>query len=118
MKELKEVLSKYARHPDFLGLELVDPNQRGAVDDAPLHIASRRGTPEDVRDLLALGARVNMPGDLGNTPLHFAALAGRADIVRTLLANGANPKMKNELGETPLQVAIQGAKAEVIALLK
>ena len=116
--DLKDILKKYANHPDFLGIDLVDPNQKGAIDDAPLHIAVRRGSEEDVLELLNHGADINMKGDLGNTPLHFAAMVGRAKIVKLLLKKGANPKLLNEFSETPLKVSQLGDKKEVEEILK
>ena len=47
-KVLEELLDKYKDHPDFLGMSLDTPNDKGAVDDTPLHIASRRGDVEDI----------------------------------------------------------------------
>ena len=118
MKHMSEILMKYANHPDFIGINLAEPNQRGAVDDAPLHIAVRRGTLDDVSELLAVGANINLPGDMGNTPLHYAAMAGRNEVVSLLLKKGANPKLENEFLETPLKVAQLGGKKDVVHLLK
>lgn len=79
MTALRDILDKYRSHPDFLGTDLVSADQRGAVDDAPLHIAARKGTIEDIVVLIESGATVNLRGDLGNTPLHYAALTGMLD---------------------------------------
>jgi len=68
IKNVNEILLKYKDHPEFLGVELIDVNQRGAVDDTLLHIAARMGEVEDVEILIANGADVNIVGDLGNTP--------------------------------------------------
>lgn len=56
MKKLIDVLQKYKDHPEFLGIDLIDANQPGAVDDTSLHIASRMGELEDVEVFLANGA--------------------------------------------------------------
>lgn len=118
MTQMSEILVKYANHPDFIGINLAEPNQRGAVDDAPLHIAVRRGTLDDISELLEVGANINLPGDMGNTPLHYAAMAGRNEVISFLLTRGANPKLENEFSETPLKVAQQGGKKDVVHLLK
>ncbi|HET7832320.1 MAG TPA: ankyrin repeat domain-containing protein [Gallionella sp.] len=114
---LKDVLKKYSSHPEFLGLDLVDPNQRGAVDDTPLHIASRKGELEDIQVLLDSGADINISGDLGNTPLHQAAMCGKVEVVKKLLSCGANSDLKNEFGQTPLKVAELGKHNKVVELL-
>jgi uncharacterized protein len=75
-RKLAAVIEKYRSHPEFLGIEVVDLNQPGAVDNTLLHIAARSGTVDDIRTLVSSGARINIPGDLGNTPLHEAALRG------------------------------------------
>jgi len=85
---LRDVLSKYKTHPDFIGVDLTRPDQRGAVDDTPLHIAARKGELGDIDVLVAHGADINLRGDLGNTPLHSVALTGQVDVVSRLLELG------------------------------
>lgn len=115
---LDDVLKKYKTHPEFLGMDLVDPNQRGAVDDTPLHIAARKGELEDVVVLLNSGAEIDIAGDLGNTALHQAAMSGKVEVIKTLLMNGADPLIKNEFGQTALNVAELGKHAMVVDVLK
>jgi len=106
--KLAEIIKKYNRHPQFLGLNITDVNQPGAVDDTLLHIAASKGELDDVKVLVACGAKVNAIGDMGGTPLHDAASAGRVEVVAFLLANGADPSIRNEFGKT----AADWAKAE------
>jgi ankyrin repeat protein len=103
--ELKKVLDKYKDHPQFLGLELIDPNQKGAVDDTPLHIAAQTGALYDIEILVVHGAEVNAIGDLGDTPLHCAARHGHVAAVEKLISLGAKPNALNEFSETPLELA-------------
>ena len=117
MRKLEQVLAKYSSHPDFLGINLVDPNQRGAVDDTPLHIASRKGELEDVQALLASGADLDISGDLGYTPLHCAAMCGKVDVIKQLLLNGANLELTNEFNQTPLNIAELGGHKEIVEIL-
>jgi uncharacterized protein len=117
MSSLEEVLAKYRSHPEFLGVGLIHANQRGAVDDTPLHIAARKGEVGDLVVLVEHGAEVDLPGDLGNTPLHQAAMAGQAAAVAKLLELGANASLRNEFSETPLRVAQQGGHTHVIEVL-
>ncbi len=118
MATLKDVLKKYSTHPDFLRMELTEPNQRGAVDDTPLHIAARKGALDDVEVLLQNGAAIDIAGDLGNTPLHYAAMSGKTEAVNKLLACGANPRLANEFGQTALEVADLGGHDKVAEVLK
>lgn len=117
MTKLIDVLDKYRAHPDFLGLDLVSADQRGAVDDTPLHIAARRGAVDDIVTLVEHGATVTLGGDLGNTALHYAALTGMVEAAKKLLELGADPVAENEFGETPAIVAEQGGHQHIAQLL-
>ena len=117
MTKLEDVLLKYRTHPEFLGIDLTRADQRGALDDTPLHIAARKGELEDIVVLVAHGADVNALGDLRNTPLHAAALTGQINVLRKLLELGGNPNLVNEFSETPLQVARNGGHTEIASLL-
>lgn len=118
MTALSEVLDKYRSHPDFLGTDLVSADQRGAVDDTPLHIAARKGAIEDIVVLIENGATVNLRGDLGNTPLHYAALTGMLEAATKLMELGADPDVENEFGESPAVVAEQGGHSQVGRLIR
>ncbi|WP_157636187.1 ankyrin repeat domain-containing protein [Burkholderia ubonensis] len=117
-EQLKFVFEKYKTHPEFLGLELTDPNQRGAVDDTLLHLAARNGAIEDMKVLIDAGVDVNIAGDLGNTPLHQAAMMKQLESVKFLLMRGANKQLNNEFDQTPLDVAKITENAEIIRLLE
>ncbi|QWT22430.1 ankyrin repeat domain-containing protein [Bacillus sp. NP157] len=100
-----EVLDRYRAHLDYLGIDLLDVNQPGAVDDFPLHIASRSSDLAQVAALINLVANINARGDLGYTPLHYTALEGHWQIAEMLVGHGAKTGEKNEFGETPADVA-------------
>ncbi|MEP7244894.1 MAG: ankyrin repeat domain-containing protein [Gammaproteobacteria bacterium] len=117
MATLDDVLSKYRDHPEFLGIDLRRADQKGAVDDTPLHIAARKGELDDIAVLVTHGAGVDLRGDLGNTPLHQAAMAGQAAAVSKLLELGADPALRNEFSETPLRAAQLGGHIEIVRLL-
>jgi ankyrin repeat protein len=111
---LTEVLDRYRSHPDYLGIELLDINQPGAVDDCPLHIASRSADLAQVALLVSLGANVNARGDLGYTPLHYSAMKGHWPIAEFLIGHGAKSDEKNEFEETPTDVARLGNHSEFL----
>lgn len=115
---VSEVLDRYRSHPDYLGIDLLDVNQPGAVDDCPLHIASRSGDLAQVASLVNLGASVNAHGDLGYTPLHYSALKGHWHVAEFLIGHGAKTDEKNEFDETPADVARLGSHSEFLVRLE
>ena len=117
-EKLAKLYKKYSGHPEFLGTEIVDPNQCGSLDSTLLHIAAEKGAIEDIQILIASGAKVDAAGDMGNTPLHAAAMMGRIESVKLLLQYGSNPNLTNELGQTPLVVAELGKKKAIVNLIK
>jgi ankyrin repeat protein len=117
-EELAKVIKKYRSHPQFLGIDVLDPNQLGALDDTMLHIAASMGAVHDVEVLVAAGANVNAAGDLGHTPLHQAAMSGHVTSVRRLLELGADPKRRNEFDQTAADTAKLGEHDEVVRILR
>ena len=113
-KKFEVVKNKYKDHPEFIGIDISNPNQRGAVDDTLLHLVSRKGDIEGIEILIDYGAQVNIIGDLGNTPLHQAAMMGQINSVRALLKRGANPNIKNEFGQTAKEVAVIGGHVDIV----
>lgn len=117
-EEFKALAKRYRRSPEFIGVELDDPNRTGMTGDTLLHAAVTRGSLNDVRILIKSGAQVSCIGDLGSTPLHYAASRGHRDIALELLHAGADPSIKNEFGQTPLDLALLRKQASVTELLK
>ena len=116
--KLEAVLRKYSRYPEYLGIDLVRPDQPGAFDDTLLHLTARTGAIDDLLVLIEAGANVNVIGDIGNTPLHGAAMKGRVESIRLLLDHGANPDITNEFKQTALEVAELGNHNSVVEILK
>jgi ankyrin repeat protein len=110
-------MEKYRWHWQFVGVEVTDPNQRGAMGDTMLHFATELGALEDIEVLVASGANVNAVGDIGNTPLHSAALLGEAAAAEKLLHLGADPSAKNDFGQTPADVARLGDRHQLAQIL-
>jgi len=98
-KDLAAVIEKYRMHPQFMGIEIAEVNQRGVMNDTMLHFAAEVGSTEDIDVLISSGAEVNVVGDIGNTPLHNASMRGMVAAVNRLLELGADPEIVNEFGE-------------------
>ncbi|KAJ9445163.1 putative ankyrin repeat protein R911 [Diplonema papillatum] len=54
-----------------------------------LSAASRNGHSEVVKELIAAGAKVDVPGDYGSTALSAASGNGHSEVVKELIAAGA-----------------------------
>lgn len=113
-----DLVEKYANYPEFIGVDILHPNQPGAFDDTLLHLVARRGPVKDLLVLLQAGGDANVLGDLGNTPLHSAALTNQLEIAKILLEHGAKPSIRNELGETPYDIAADLQNKDVMKLLR
>lgn len=116
--EIAELIERYRMSPEFMFADLKDIHQTGMTGDTLLHSAVIRAELNDVRLLLAEGARVNAIGDLGYTPLHNAASRGLTDIVSELLRAGAKLEIKNEFSQTALDLAELGNHIATKKLLK
>jgi uncharacterized protein len=84
-----------------IDIPLTEVNQVNMLGENPIHIASWRGSPEDVQWLIDNGANLNAVGDLGMTPLHYAYMGGRKDNVNVLLSAGADPNIRCDKGFRP-----------------
>lgn len=62
-----------------------------------LHLSSKEGHIEVVKELLKRGAGVNFTTKKGNTALHIAALAGQKLAVEVLLDSGASVNSKAQV---------------------
>lgn len=87
--------------------DVVRPNNEWTL----LHVASRYGRPEAVRELLASGAEVDAKNKCGSTPLHYASAHGHPYVVRELILGGACRSSLDNEGRTPKELA----KTEEIA---
>lgn len=115
---LKDILEKYSNHPDFIGLTISGPNDKGAVDDTLMHIVSRKGTFEEMRILIDSGGDVNAVGDMSCTPLHYAVRHGQdVDMISLLLSAGANPHTVDEFGDTSVDCARKKGRGDILEVL-
>jgi ankyrin repeat protein len=83
-----------------------------------IHIATKAGHIEAVKQHLAAGTDVNAEDNIGATPLFGAAGKGHKEIVELLIAEGADVNAKNKYGETPLDLAIARKQTETADLLR
>lgn len=112
-----DLAARYATHPEMAGVTIDGPDVIGTGRDGLLHLAARMGQEADVRDLVRLGAAIDLPGDRGFTALHYAAAAGHAKVVDVLLELGANLDTKNDWEQTALEVAMLAGHGDLMERL-
>ncbi|XP_029456382.1 caskin-2 isoform X2 [Rhinatrema bivittatum] len=78
-----------------------DPNYT-----TPLHLASKNGHKEIIRQLLKAGIEINRQTKTG-TALHEAALYGKTEVVRLLLESGIDVNVRNTYNQTALDIVNQ-----------
>lgn len=94
-------------------------NEKDAIDQTPLIIASQNGCRDIVLALLDAGANIHHRNDQGENALISAAQEGHIDTVKLLLDAGADVNQPNADGETPLSLIIRlKQKKELIDLLR
>jgi rhodanese-related sulfurtransferase len=89
------------------------------IDNAttPLMRAARLGDLALVRELAALGAKLELRNADGNTALWLACFSNDAAVVKSLIDAGANLDNQNDNGATCLMYAASSGKHELVALL-
>ncbi|KAK2142032.1 hypothetical protein LSH36_1002g01000 [Paralvinella palmiformis] len=100
-----------------LGRRNSDVNATNITNLSAIHLATKEGHIEVVRELLHQNANVNQTTPKGNTPLHIAAMHGQTDVTKLLLENGAHINAKSKFGFTPLYLAVMEQKEETVSLL-
>ena len=85
--------------------------------DNPLAVAAQAGDSAKVKELLATGANVDLPGRDGSTALLWAVYNDRIETVKTLIAAGAHVNTVNPYGLTPLLQASRVGDASLIKAL-
>ncbi|VDK35559.1 unnamed protein product [Taenia asiatica] len=102
---------------DAIAIHGIDINTCNASGLNALHLASKEGHVEIVRELLRRHIDVNQPTHKGNTALHIASLAGQFEVAKVLIENGALVNAQSQNGFTPLYMAAQENHLEVVTLL-
>ena len=83
----------------------------------PLSLAAINEDAEELRAMLAGGARVNTREEDGSTPLFAAVESGNTEIVELLLSHGTKINARNKLKETPLMKLDGDSTKELVELL-
>ncbi|MCC5952014.1 MAG: ankyrin repeat domain-containing protein [Acidimicrobiia bacterium] len=117
-------------HP-FFAASALDAAWRGAgaqgvellaahgVDPSPLLlVVARNDRPQDLDDLLVIGADVSVADDRGWTPLHFTAAHGYSASVAVLLRVGADAAALTSDGLTPAVLAERNGHVDIALALR
>jgi ankyrin repeat protein len=97
-----------------LTVEHGDVDSRDFRDDlTPLHVASRYGYLEVVRNLVEQGADMAVHDKHRKTPLHVASEEGRLDVAQFLVEHGADATALDIDGRIPLHLASLCGHVEV-----
>ncbi|KAF4076519.1 hypothetical protein AMELA_G00215950 [Ameiurus melas] len=86
-------------------------NKRNAHGETPLHMAAFRGDVKQVKELIEIGADVNMKDFAGWTPLHEACNHGYYDVAKVLIGAGAEVNTQGLEDVTPHDASSSGHKA-------
>ncbi|KAF3698713.1 Ankyrin repeat domain-containing protein 12 Ankyrin repeat-containing cofactor 2 GAC-1 protein [Channa argus] len=92
-------------------------NKRNERGETPLHMAAIRGDAKQVKELISLGADVNVKDFAGWTPLHEACNLGFYDVAKVLIAAGAEVNTQGLDDDTPLHDASSSGHKDVVKLL-
>lgn len=96
---------------------VADPDQRDAVGRTSLHVAAARGNVEQVRSLIARGARVDLACQRGRTPLMVAAGNGHAEVVALLARAKCGINLRDCRGSSAIALAARRGHQRVIVEL-
>ncbi|MBN3324981.1 ANR12 protein, partial [Atractosteus spatula] len=92
-------------------------NKRNERGETPLHMAAIRGDVKHVKELISLGADVNVKDFAGWTPLHEACNMGYYDVAKVLIAAGAEVNTQGLDDDTPLHDASSSGHKDIVKLL-
>ncbi|XP_071216821.1 ankyrin repeat domain-containing protein 12 isoform X1 [Salvelinus alpinus] len=92
-------------------------NKRNERGETPLHMAAIRGDAKHVKEIISLGADVNVKDFAGWTPLHEACNLGYYDVAKVLIAAGAEVNTQGLDDDTPLHDASSSGHTDIVKLL-
>lgn len=97
--------------------EGTDPNAFDEYGYTALLNASAVGRLCAIKELIKVGANVNLKGPFGFTPLHAAAQNGHRECVAALLEAGASINAQNNDMDTAMHLALRAQYIEIVYLL-
>lgn len=80
-------------------------------------MAAIRGDVKQVKELISLGADVNVKDFAGWTPLHEACNVGYYDVAKILIAAGADVNTQGLDDDTPLHDSASSGHRDIVKLL-
>ncbi|XP_051990389.1 ankyrin repeat domain-containing protein 12 isoform X1 [Xyrauchen texanus] len=92
-------------------------NKRNERGETSLHMAAIRGDVKQVKELISLGADVNVKDFAGWTPLHEACNLGYYDVAKVLIGAGAEVNTQGLDDDTPLHDASSSGHKDIVKLL-
>ncbi|XP_075441477.1 ankyrin repeat domain-containing protein 12 isoform X4 [Ascaphus truei] len=92
-------------------------NKRNERGETSLHMAAIRGDISQVKELIRLGANVNVKDFAGWTPLHEACNMGYYDVAKVLIAAEADVNTQGLDDDTPLHDAASSGHRDIVKLL-
>ncbi|KAK3538560.1 hypothetical protein QTP86_006652 [Hemibagrus guttatus] len=91
--------------------------RRNKFGETHLHLAVMKGDFQSVKDIIKVGASVNLADNAGWTPLHEAVLGRNYKVAKTLIKAGARVNSVGLEGITPLHDAVQLGDFKFVQLL-
>jgi len=92
-------------------------NQQDDGGYTPLHLASKKGFEDMVRELLNCNVALDIPNECNSTPLHCAVINGHETITELLLKKGANVDALDIQRYTSLALAAVHGHESIVQLL-
>ncbi|KAF5896746.1 tonsoku-like protein isoform X2, partial [Clarias magur] len=92
-------------------------HKRNKFGETHVHLAVMKGDLQAVKNMIEVGASVNLADNAGWTPLHEAVLRGNDTIAETLLKAGARVNSVGQEGITPLHDAAGLGNLKIVQLL-
>ncbi|KAG7277158.1 hypothetical protein CRUP_022621, partial [Coryphaenoides rupestris] len=92
-------------------------NKRNERGETTLHLAAIRGDTKHVKELISLGADVNVKDFAGWTPLHEACNLGYYDVAKVLIGAGAEVNTQGLDDDAPLHDASSSGHKDIVKLL-
>jgi ankyrin repeat protein len=109
----KRLLSLLEIHPEAIK-QMNKPANDGTT---PLLLSVLLNKYNIFKQLLDLGANVDLVDNMGNAPIHPACSMGYTNIVKELVNKGVNLRIKTVKGNYPMALAVNGDHYEIVKFL-